>query len=49
MSSEVAAMPCGATVYATITHDVVDELDIREGMNASAVVKATPVTLGVAS
>jgi molybdate transport system regulatory protein len=49
-SSEVAiALPSGTTVYATITHDAVTELGIKEGMNASAVVKASSVILGVPS
>ena len=50
VSSEVGiALPSGATVYATITHDAVEELGIKEGMNASAVFKASSVILGVAS
>ena len=50
VSSEVAiALPSGATVYATITHDAVDELGIKEGMSASAVIKASSVILGVPS
>ncbi len=50
VSSEVAiAMPGGVTIHATITHDAVNELGIREGMPASAVFKASAVILGVAS
>ena len=50
VASEVTiALPSGATVYATITHDAVDELGIKEGMKASGVFKATSVMLGVAS
>jgi molybdate transport system regulatory protein len=49
VSSEVAiALPSGAMVYATITHDAVNELGIKEGMSASAVIKASSVILGVA-
>jgi molybdate transport system regulatory protein len=49
VSSEVAiALPSGATVYATITHDAVNDLGIKEG-SASAVIKASSVILGVAS
>jgi len=48
VSSEVAiAMPSGTTVYATITHDAVNELGIKVGTNASAVFKASAVILGV--
>ena len=50
VASEVTiALPSGATVYATITHDAVNELGIKEGMKASGVFKATSVMLGVAS
>ena len=50
VSSEVAiALPSGVKVYATITHDAVNELGIQEGMNASAVFKASAVILGVPS
>lgn len=49
VNSEVAiTLPSGATVYATITHDAVDELGIKEGANASALFKASSVILGVA-
>ena len=48
VSSEVAIkLPSGSTVHATITHDSVDELDIKEGVAASAVFKASSVILGV--
>jgi len=48
VSSEIAiALPSGATVYATITHDAVNELGIKEGVAASAVFKASSVILGV--
>ena len=48
VSSEIAiALPSGATVYATITHDAVSELGIKEGVAASAVFKASSVILGV--
>jgi len=50
VSSEVGiTLPSGAVVYATITHDAVDELGIKEGATASAVFKASSVILGVAS
>ena len=50
VASEVTiALPSGATVYATITHDAVNELGIKEGMKASGVFKASSVMLGVAS
>ena len=49
VSSEVViALPSGSSVYATITHDAVKELGIKEGMDASAVVKASSILLGVA-
>ena len=50
VSSEVGiTLPSGAVVYATITHDAVNELSIKEGATASAVFKASSVILGVAS
>lgn len=50
VSSEVGiTLPSGATVHATITHDAVSELGIKEGTSASAVFKASSVILGVAS
>ncbi len=46
ISSEVAIeLPSGAMVYATITHDAVDELGIETGKTASAVFKASSVIL----
>ncbi len=46
INSEVAiTLPSGATVYATITHDAVNELGIKEGTAASAVFKASSVIL----
>lgn len=48
VNSEVGiTLPSGATVFATITHDAVDELGIKEGVSASAVFKASSVILGV--
>jgi molybdate transport system regulatory protein len=48
VSSEVAiALPSGTTVYATITHEAVTELGLKEGAAASAVVKSSSVILGV--
>jgi molybdate transport system regulatory protein len=50
VASEVTiALPSGASVYATITHDAVNELGIKEGMKASGVFKASSVILGVAN
>jgi molybdate transport system regulatory protein len=50
VASEVTiALPGGATVYATITHDAVNDLGIKEGMKASGVFKASSVMLGVAN
>ena len=50
ISSEVAiALPSGATVFATITHDAATELGIKEGVTASAVIKSSSVILGVAA
>jgi molybdate transport system regulatory protein len=50
VSSEVTIeLPSGASVYATITHDAVKDLGIKEGMKASGVFKASSVILGVAS
>jgi molybdate transport system regulatory protein len=49
VNSEVAiTLTSGATVYATITHDAVTELGIKEGVAASAVFKASSVIIGVA-
>jgi len=48
ISSEVSiTLPSGITVYATITHDAVEELGIKVGVDASAVFKAPSVILGV--
>ena len=48
VSSEVSiTLPSGVSVYATITHDAVDELGIKDGVAASAVFKASSVILGV--
>jgi molybdate transport system regulatory protein len=50
VASEVTiALPSGASVYATITHDAVNELGIKDGKKASGVFKASSVMLGVAS
>jgi molybdate transport system regulatory protein len=50
VNSEVAiTLPSGAIVYATITHEAVNELGIKEGVNASGVFKASSVILGVKS
>jgi molybdate transport system regulatory protein len=50
VNSEVGiTLPSGATVYATITHDAVNELGIKEGVAASAVFKASSVILGVSA
>lgn len=47
VNSEVAiALPGGSTVHATITHEAVTELGIKEGTDASAVFKASSVILG---
>lgn len=48
VSSEVGiTLPSGITVYATITHEAVEELGIKIGVDASAVFKAPSVILGV--
>ena len=48
VASEVTiALPIGANVYATITHDAVNDLGIKEGMKVSGVFKASSVILGV--
>ena len=48
VSSEIGiTLPSGITVFATITHDAVDDLGIKEGVAASAVFKASSVILGV--
>ena len=49
VSSEIGInLPSGITVFATITHDAVSDLSIKEGVAASAVFKASSVILGVA-
>jgi molybdate transport system regulatory protein len=49
VSSEIGiTLPSGITVFATITHDAVNDLSIKEGAAASAVFKASSVILGVA-
>ncbi|OIR17863.1 molybdenum-pterin-binding protein MopA [mine drainage metagenome] len=49
VNSEVGiTLSSGATVFATITHDAVEELGIKEGVSASAVFKASSVIIGVA-
>ena len=48
VASEVTiALPSRANVYATITHDAVNDLGIKEGMKVSGVFKASSVILGV--
>ncbi len=48
VNSEVGiTLSNGATVFATITHDAVEELGIKEGVSASAVFKASSVIIGV--
>ncbi|GAB2182170.1 hypothetical protein DLREEDagrD3_23930 [Denitratisoma sp. agr-D3] len=48
VSAEVAiALNGGAVVHATITHDAVVELGLKEGASATAVFKASAVILGV--
>jgi molybdate transport system regulatory protein len=50
VSSEVAiVLPRGTTVYATITHEAVTELGLKEGAAASAVIKSSSVILGVSN
>jgi molybdate transport system regulatory protein len=47
VSSEIGiTLPSGITVFATITHDAVNELSIKDGVDASAVFKASSVILG---
>lgn len=48
ISSEVSiTLPGGSEIHATITHDAVDEIHLKEGQPASAVFKASSVILGV--
>jgi molybdopterin-binding protein len=37
----------GATITASITNEAVDDLKLKEGMDASAVIKATDVIVAV--
>ena len=49
VSSEISiTLSSSITVFATITHDAVKELAIKEGGSASAVFKASSVIIGVA-
>lgn len=49
VASEIAiSLSSGATVHATITHEAVSELGIKEGAKASGVFKASSVILAVA-
>jgi molybdate transport system regulatory protein len=48
VNSEVAiSLPGGATVYAVLTNEAVLELGLKEGVEASALIKASHVVLGV--
>ena len=48
VNSEVAiTLPGGATVYAVLTNEAVLELGLKEGVEASALIKASHVVLGV--
>ncbi|MFT3734305.1 MAG: TOBE domain-containing protein [Rhodocyclaceae bacterium] len=48
VSAEVViALPGGADVFASITRDAADELGLKEGMSATAVIKASGVMLAV--
>jgi molybdate transport system regulatory protein len=48
VSAEVGIhLPSGITLFATITHDAVNDLCLKEGASASAVFKASSVILGV--
>lgn len=48
ISAEVAiALPSGVAIHATITHDAVQELSIKEGDTVGAVFKASSVILAV--
>lgn len=48
VNSEVAiTLTGGATVYAVVTNEAVMELGLKEGVKASALIKASHVVLGV--
>lgn len=48
VSTEVAlALPGGAEIFASITRDAARELALREGLAATAVIKASAVIVGV--
>lgn len=48
VSAEVVlTLPGGSTLFATITRDAVNELALREGQPATAVIKASALILGV--
>jgi molybdate transport system regulatory protein len=50
ISAEVTITLSGGTsIHATITHEAVDELTIKEGIEASAVFKASSVIIGVSN
>ncbi|MCH2221948.1 MAG: TOBE domain-containing protein [Dechloromonas sp.] len=40
-------MPGGATVYAVVSNEAVMELGLKEGSDATALIKASHVLLGV--
>ncbi|MBS1208417.1 MAG: transporter [Proteobacteria bacterium] len=48
VSAEVViSLPGGAQIFASITRDATDELGIKEGVAATAVIKASSVIIGV--
>ena len=48
VNSEVGIkLPGGSTVYAVVTNEAVLELSLKEGVEASALIKASHVILGV--
>jgi molybdate transport system regulatory protein len=50
VSAEVTiTLPGGTHIHATITHEAVDELTIKEGIEASAVFKASSVIIGISN